>query len=179
MTSVVQMHPQSHPTSPRARGGEGAGSGSRRGCRERRERVKGARATAAPKHVDLGSLRNHPRSRKSNPEDRQMPRLNQVARSILSETEALRTKMRTQQPTAGQRMCTQTCRSKWRAQRRAERHRTRGRETARGHMRDQQRLTKKTISATKRTSLTYLEHLQSHLHHSPAQTSPPDHRMNP
>ena len=43
---------QSRPTCLRARGGEGAGNGSSRGCQECREEVHGARMTTASKRVE-------------------------------------------------------------------------------------------------------------------------------
>ena len=52
-------------------------------------------------------------------------------------------------------------------------------EGERDSTRNGRQLTKKMISATKRTSSTYLVHPQSHLHHTPAQTSPRDERTNP
>ena len=47
-TSVIQMHPQSRPTSPRAGGGEGA----RRGCSRHPESARGVRATTTLRRVD-------------------------------------------------------------------------------------------------------------------------------
>ena len=65
-----------------------------------------------------------------------------------------------------------------RGRRHVKTHRSRERDSAPRRMHDQRRLTK-TISPPHKMMTTYLEHPQSHLHHSPAQTRPRDHRTSP